>query len=134
SAMLLLPRRSRRLRPPQGATDRARRIPACVHARAAPTHRESFRCHASPTSAYPPRSSPRSPLAASPRRFRSSPSPSRPPSPAVTCPAALVLAPTRELAAQIHAELHPLLAPRSRRVASFYGGVGFGPQLKVLRR
>src|SRR5581483_5115931 len=31
-------------------------------------------------------------------------------------------------------ELHPLLAPRSRRVASFYGGVGFGPQLKVLRR
>ena len=49
-------------------------------------------------------------------------------------PRALVLAPTRELAAQIHAELHPLLAPRSRRVASFYGGVGFGPQLKVLRR
>ena len=41
-------------------------------------------------------------------------------------PRALVLAPTRELA--------PLLALRRRSVASFYGGVGFGPQLKALRR
>jgi superfamily II DNA/RNA helicase len=49
-------------------------------------------------------------------------------------PRALILAPTRELAAQIHAELHPLLAVRKRSIASFYGGVGFGPQLKVLRR
>jgi superfamily II DNA/RNA helicase len=49
-------------------------------------------------------------------------------------PRALVLAPTRELAAQIQAELRPLLATRKRSVASFYGGVGFGPQLKVLRR
>jgi len=49
-------------------------------------------------------------------------------------PAALVLAPTRELAAQIHAELRPLLAARKRSVASFYGGVSFGPQLKALRR
>src|SRR4051794_41181228 len=49
-------------------------------------------------------------------------------------PRALVLAPTRELAAQIQAELRPLLATRQRSVASFYGGVGFQPQLKVLRR
>jgi superfamily II DNA/RNA helicase len=49
-------------------------------------------------------------------------------------PRALVLAPTRELAAQIHGELAPLLALRKRSVATFYGGVGFGPQLKVLRR
>jgi superfamily II DNA/RNA helicase len=49
-------------------------------------------------------------------------------------PRALVLAPTRELAAQIHAELRPLLAARKRSVASFYGGVSFAPQLKVLRR
>jgi len=49
-------------------------------------------------------------------------------------PAALVLAPTRELAAQIAKELAPLLALRRRSVATFYGGVGFGPQLKELRR
>ena len=49
-------------------------------------------------------------------------------------PAALVLAPTRELAAQIAKELGPLLALRNRSVGTFYGGVGFGPQLKDLRR
>jgi superfamily II DNA/RNA helicase len=49
-------------------------------------------------------------------------------------PRALVLAPTRELAAQIETELRPLLASRKRYSASFYGGVGFGPQLKALRR
>jgi len=49
-------------------------------------------------------------------------------------PRALVLAPTRELAAQIETELRPLLAIRKRRSAAFYGGVGFGPQLKALRR
>ena len=49
-------------------------------------------------------------------------------------PRALVLAPTRELAAQIHEELRPLLALRKKSVASFYGGVGFTPQMKVLRR
>lgn len=49
-------------------------------------------------------------------------------------PRALVLAPTRELAAQIHDELRTLLTPQKRTVASFYGGVSFVPQLKVLRR
>jgi superfamily II DNA/RNA helicase len=52
----------------------------------------------------------------------------------VARPRALVLAPTRELAAQIHDELRPLLALRKRSVASFYGGVSFTPQLKMLRR
>src|SRR5581483_1811277 len=49
-------------------------------------------------------------------------------------PRALVLAPTRALAAQIETELRPLLAIRKRRSAAFYRGVGFGPQLKALRR
>jgi len=48
-------------------------------------------------------------------------------------PRGLVLAPTRELAAQIQNELRPLLSPVKRKVASFYGGVSFGPQLKALR-
>ncbi|MCH9816346.1 MAG: DEAD/DEAH box helicase, partial [Actinomycetia bacterium] len=49
-------------------------------------------------------------------------------------PTGLVLTPTRELAAQIRDEMEPLLAPNGRKVASFYGGVGFGPQLQALRR
>ena len=49
-------------------------------------------------------------------------------------PRALVLAPTRELAGQIERELTPLAAARSRRVAAFYGGVGFGAQLDALRK
>ncbi|MCH7789005.1 MAG: DEAD/DEAH box helicase [Acidobacteria bacterium] len=49
-------------------------------------------------------------------------------------PKALVLAPTRELAEQIRDEFRPLLKPRNRSVATFYGGVGFGPQLKALRQ
>ncbi len=48
-------------------------------------------------------------------------------------PHALILAPTRELAAQIQEELAQLLRPRNLTVASFFGGVGFGPQLKALR-
>ena len=51
-----------------------------------------------------------------------------------TRPRALILAPTRELAAQIERELAPLAATRGRKVASFYGGVGFGAQLDALRR
>ncbi|MDA8045072.1 MAG: DEAD/DEAH box helicase [Actinomycetota bacterium] len=50
-------------------------------------------------------------------------------------PQALVLAPTRELAGQIEAEVALLMGPARRsRVASFYGGVGFGAQLNALRR
>jgi superfamily II DNA/RNA helicase len=49
-------------------------------------------------------------------------------------PRALILAPTRELAAQIEAELKPLAKLRKRSVASFYGGVGFGKQLDALKR
>ena len=52
----------------------------------------------------------------------------------VARPRALVLAPTRELAQQIHDELQPLLKARGRSIATFYGGVSFTPQLKVLRR
>ena len=49
-------------------------------------------------------------------------------------PRALVLAPTRELAAQIERALTPLAATRQRRVVALYGGVGFGAQLAALRR
>ena len=52
----------------------------------------------------------------------------------VARPRALVLAPTRELAAQITTELQPLLALNKRSVAAFYGGTSFTPQLKALRR
>ncbi len=48
-------------------------------------------------------------------------------------PRALVLAPTRELAAQIAASLADLGTTRSLRVAVFYGGTGFGGQLAALR-
>ncbi|HEV3132488.1 MAG TPA: DEAD/DEAH box helicase [Acidimicrobiales bacterium] len=49
-------------------------------------------------------------------------------------PRVLVLAPTRELAAQVATELQVLATPRNLRVDSFYGGVGYGPQLKALSR
>jgi superfamily II DNA/RNA helicase len=49
-------------------------------------------------------------------------------------PRGLVLAPTRELAGQIAAEMGPFLAARSLRVYPFYGGVGFGGQRHALRR
>jgi ATP-dependent RNA helicase RhlE len=50
------------------------------------------------------------------------------------CPAALILAPTRELALQIVDEIEPLAAARSLRVAAVYGGVGIEPQIKRSRR
>ena len=49
-------------------------------------------------------------------------------------PRALVLAPTRELAEQIRCELVPLAMVRRRWVASVYGGVGYEPQRRQLRR
>ena len=48
-------------------------------------------------------------------------------------PRALVLAPTRELAAQIQKELQPIAAVRDVRVFSVYGGVGYEPQKRALR-
>ncbi|HEU5149020.1 MAG TPA: DEAD/DEAH box helicase [Iamia sp.] len=49
-------------------------------------------------------------------------------------PKALVLVPTRELAAQVRDELVPLLAPFGRSVLALYGGVGMTPQIKALRQ
>lgn len=49
-------------------------------------------------------------------------------------PKALILAPTRELADQIHKELTPIARAVGRRVAAVYGGVGYGPQKNSLRR
>ena len=49
-------------------------------------------------------------------------------------PRALVLAPTRELARQIEQELTPLVAARGGRVVAVYGGTGYEPQCRALRR
>jgi ATP-dependent RNA helicase RhlE len=46
-------------------------------------------------------------------------------------PAALVLAPTRELATQIVDDLHAIARARALRVAAVYGGVGLVKQAKV---
>ncbi|HKX71827.1 MAG TPA: DEAD/DEAH box helicase, partial [Acidimicrobiales bacterium] len=50
-------------------------------------------------------------------------------------PRALVLVPTRELAAQVQRELQALVDERrSGPVAAIYGGVGYGPQRRMLAR
>jgi ATP-dependent RNA helicase RhlE len=49
-------------------------------------------------------------------------------------PSALVLAPTRELAAQIVAELKDLTAAKGLRVAAVYGGVGIAAQAAKAKR
>ncbi len=49
-------------------------------------------------------------------------------------PTALILAPTRELAAQISRELEPLAHACSRRVYAVYGGVGDAQQRRQLAR
>jgi superfamily II DNA/RNA helicase len=48
--------------------------------------------------------------------------------------AALVLAPTRELALQIVEEAKPLARARGLHVAAVYGGTGFGAQVAAVRR
>src|SRR3954451_5986170 len=45
-------------------------------------------------------------------------------------PAALVLAPTRELAEQIVEEIRPLAQARALKIAAVYGGVGIPAQAK----
>lgn len=49
-------------------------------------------------------------------------------------PKALILAPTRELADQIHRDLRPLARAVDRTVAVIYGGVGYGAQKAALRK
>jgi superfamily II DNA/RNA helicase len=49
-------------------------------------------------------------------------------------PSALVLAPTRELASQIVAELAGLAKARGLRITAVYGGVGIGPQIRAAGR
>jgi superfamily II DNA/RNA helicase len=48
-------------------------------------------------------------------------------------PRALVLVPTRELAAQVEAVIAPLAAVTGLRTATIFGGVSAGPQLNALR-
>ena len=47
---------------------------------------------------------------------------------------ALIIAPTRELAEQIHESFFALGRKTGLRCATVYGGVGYGPQMKALRR
>lgn len=47
-------------------------------------------------------------------------------------PKALVLAPTRELAEQIKAELAPIAKAAKRKIAAIYGGTSYGPQRTAL--
>ena len=49
------------------------------------------------------------------------------------CPAALILAPTRELALQIVEEMRDIAATRSLRIAAVYGGVGIESQVRKAR-
>ncbi|KAH8073536.1 helicase [Aureococcus anophagefferens] len=49
-------------------------------------------------------------------------------------PAILVLAPTRELAKQVEAELHLLAQTHGLSTTCFHGGVSYGPQENALRR
>ena len=49
-------------------------------------------------------------------------------------PAALVLAPTRELADQIASDLGPLAEVVGRKILAVYGGVGLEPQINKLKR
>jgi superfamily II DNA/RNA helicase len=48
--------------------------------------------------------------------------------------AALVLAPTRELASQIVDELDSICRVKNLAITAVYGGVGFGPQIRAAKR
>ncbi|HEV2637872.1 MAG TPA: DEAD/DEAH box helicase [Actinocrinis sp.] len=61
-------------------------------------------------------------------RLAEKPGPRRP-----NRPRALILAPTRELAAQIHATLLPLAAKLKINSTTVFGGVGANPQISALR-
>jgi len=61
-------------------------------------------------------------------RLAASASPRRP-----NRPRALILAPTRELAAQIEAAIRPLAKALRLRTLTIFGGVGAGPQISGLR-
>lgn len=54
--------------------------------------------------------------------------------PVAKSPRAIILAPTRELANQIHAVLEPIAAEVGLRSTTVYGGVSAGPQISALRR
>ena len=56
------------------------------------------------------------------------------PSARAGAPRALILAPTRELAAQIDAVLEPLAAAAGLTSRTVFGGVGQGPQVAAIRR
>src|SRR5687767_13597576 len=49
-------------------------------------------------------------------------------------PRALVLAPTRELAAQIVEQTEPIARSRGLSVTAVYGGVGFDKQIRAVKR
>lgn len=51
---------------------------------------------------------------------------------AVNQPRALIMAPTRELAVQIHADAEPLALATGLKLGLAYGGDGYDKQLKVL--
>ena len=111
-------RRSRRV-----AARRARARRRAASPPPSPSRRSSSRtCSTAATSSpSPPRA-----------RARRSPSPRRSSTcstPTARKPAALVLAPTRELVSQIVEEARPLAAPARLNVAAVYGGVGFEKQI-----
>ncbi len=49
-------------------------------------------------------------------------------------PRSLILTPTRELCAQVAAEITPIAATRNQRVAAVYGGVAYTGQIRALSR
>ena len=113
---------------------RARRSRARASQPPGSPNRSPSRPPSSPTPS-PGATSPAAPRPAPARRWRSA---SRSSS---TCdrrqrrrPTALVLAPTRELAEQIAAELRPLARARRHEVVSVYGGVGYGAAAQGARR